>query len=237
MSTADDRPRRLAELLPILMLITDPLLVASRNQEEFLREAVRGGVNLIQVREAPGKPMSDSALQHFSDAANDATFGTRARFIIHSNASIAGDRDAAGLHLREADERSSQVERRKLGEKRLLSRSVHSLKAAVEAERDGTDMLVLGTVFPSSSHPGGQTIGLDSVRAVCKAVSIPVIGIGGITAQTAGDVIRAGASGVAVISAIFDAEDPRAAAAALRDAIDDAYGSSPPSLQGRGTGG
>ena len=105
----------------------------------------------------------------------------------------------------------------------VVSRSVHSIEAAVQAERDGADMLVLGTVFPSSSHPDGPTIGLDGVRAVCDAVSIPVIGIGGITAANAGDVIRAGASGVAVISAIFDAEDPRAAAAELRAAIDAAW--------------
>jgi thiamine-phosphate diphosphorylase len=84
-------------------------------------------------------------------------------------------------------------------------------------------MLVLGTVFPSASHPGGPTIGLEGVRDVCAAVNVPVIGIGGITAHNAGDVIRAGASGVAVISAIFDAPDPRAAAAELRAAIDDAW--------------
>ncbi len=90
-------------------------------------------------------------------------------------------------------------------------------------------MLVLGTVFPSQSHPGGPTIGLEGVREVCDAVSIPVIGIGGITAANAGDVIRAGASGVAVISAIFDADDPRAAAAELRAAIDAAWAERHPS--------
>jgi thiamine-phosphate diphosphorylase len=113
--------------------------------------------------------------------------------------------------------------RERYGEAIVLSHSVHSLEAALQAERDGADMLVLGTVFPSASHPGGPTIGLEGVREICAAVKIPVIGIGGITAQNAGDVIRAGASGVAVISAIFDAPDPRAAAAELRAAIDEAW--------------
>jgi thiamine-phosphate pyrophosphorylase len=105
----------------------------------------------------------------------------------------------------------------------LISRSVHSIDAARNGEQEGADFLVLGTVFPSRSHSGGPTIGLEGVRAVCDAVSIPVIGIGGITSANAGDVIRAGASGVAVISAIFDADDPRAAAAELRGAIDAAW--------------
>lgn len=131
---------------------------------------------------------------------------------------------------------SVTLNRALFGESLIISRSVHSLEAAVAAEHEGVDMLVLGTVFPSLSHPGGPTIGLDGVREVCDAVTVPVIGIGGITAASAGDVIRAGASGVAVISAIFDAPDPRAAAAELRAAIDAAYGSSPPSFQGRGSG-
>ena len=93
------------------------------------------------------------------------------------------------------------------------------MEAALDAEQRGADMLVLGTVFASKSHPGGPTIGLDGVRAVCAAVRVPVIGIGGITAQNAGEVMSAGAAGVGVISAIFDAPDPQAAASELRAAI------------------
>jgi len=100
---------------------------------------------------------------------------------------------------------------------------VHSVAAARQAEDEGADMVIAGTVFASKSHPGGATIGIDGLRAICEAVSIPVIGIGGITAENAGDVIRAGAKGVAVISAIVDAVDPRAAATALRRAIDEAW--------------
>jgi thiamine-phosphate diphosphorylase len=142
--------------------------------------------------------------------------------LVHSGYSAAASVDAEGVHLPESLAHEVEPIRDKwLGA--LISRSVHSLEAAVQAERDGADMLILGTVFPSPSHPGGPTIGLDGVRAVCDAVSIPVIGIGGITAQNAGDVIRAGASGIAVISAIFDADDPREAAAELRAAIDTAW--------------
>jgi thiamine-phosphate diphosphorylase len=129
---------------------------------------------------------------------------------------------AAQLHLPEG-RRPANVVRDEWYEGMIISQSAHSLSAALQAESDGADMLVLGTVFPSASHPGGPTIGLEGVREVCDSVKIPVIGIGGITAANAGDVIRAGASGVAVISAIFDAPDPRAAAAELRAAIDAAW--------------
>jgi thiamine-phosphate pyrophosphorylase len=92
---------------------------------------------------------------------------------------------------------------------------VHSVEAAVAAEREGVDMLVLGTVYASASHRGGDTIGLAGVRAVCDAVRLPVIAIGGITTENAADVLRAGARGVAVVGAIFDADDARRAAAEL----------------------
>jgi thiamine-phosphate diphosphorylase len=102
----------------------------------------------------------------------------------------------------------------------LISRAVHSVDAAVRAERAGADLLQAGTVFETASKPGAELLGIDGLRAICAAVSVPVIAIGGITAITAGGALRAGAKGVAVISAIADASQPREAASSLRRAID-----------------
>ncbi|MGH2585320.1 MAG: thiamine phosphate synthase, partial [Dehalococcoidia bacterium] len=102
----------------------------------------------------------------------------------------------------------------------LLGRSVHSLDAARRAEAEGADYLVLGTIFPSRSHPGVLTGGTALVAEVSRVVAVPVIAIGGIATENAGAVIEAGASGVAVISAIFAATEPRAAAAALVSVIE-----------------
>jgi thiamine-phosphate pyrophosphorylase len=102
----------------------------------------------------------------------------------------------------------------------IFSRAAHSIEAARRAEAEGVDFVVIGTIFPSRSHPGGTTGGPGLVARVSATVRVPVIAIGGITEENAGAVIDAGAAGVAVISAILAAEDPRAAAAALRDAID-----------------
>jgi thiamine-phosphate pyrophosphorylase len=213
------RRAKLAQHLPALEVVTDAARLRGRSLTVVLRAAIDGGANLIQLRDANRQPGS-------VDLAEDAHHlieGARLRALIFVNDGCGTPPSihADGLHLPEGVAwRGGRAGR---DAQMLFSRSVHSVEAAVQAERDGADMLVLGTVFPSASHPGGPTIGLDAVRAVCAVVSIPVIGIGGITVENAADVIRAGASGIAVISAVFGAPDPRAAALELRAAIDEAW--------------
>jgi len=102
---------------------------------------------------------------------------------------------------------------------RAVGRSVHSVDAALRAEGEGCEYVVAGSVFSTTSHPGGPVGGVQLVRDIAAAVRIPVIAIGGITASNARQCIDAGARGVAVISAIFDAEDPKRAAQDLWKAI------------------
>lgn len=102
---------------------------------------------------------------------------------------------------------------------RAVGRSVHSVDAAQRAEADGCEYVVAGSVFPTASHPGGPAGGLVLIEDIARSVSIPVIAIGGVNAANARSCIDAGARGVAVISAIFDADDPRAAAQELWRAI------------------
>ena len=208
-ATAPSLPR------PALLLVTDAAHLRGRAIDDVVREAVLGGVNVVQLRE---KGCSHSVT---------VTMGTRVRDAVASRALffVNGDLDAAfvlaadGIHLPEDGAKIADA-RTRLGDALLLSRAVHSVEAAVQAERDGADIVQIGTVFETASKPGRTAIGLDGIRAVCAAVRVPVIAIGGITVANAGDVIRAGAAGVAVIGAILDAPDPRSAAAALREAID-----------------
>ena len=102
----------------------------------------------------------------------------------------------------------------------LISRAVHSIDAAIAAERDGADIAQAGTVFESASKPGAPTLGLVTLAELCRAVRLPVIAIGGIDATNAAAAIASGAAGVAVISAIFGAADGRTAASQLRAALD-----------------
>ena len=101
----------------------------------------------------------------------------------------------------------------------LVGRSVHSTAAAQSAAAEGADYVVAGTVYPSPTHPGGQASGTAIIRDIVGVVGLPVIGIGGIGASNAARVIAAGARGVACISAILAAKDPRFAAAQISHAI------------------
>ena len=200
---------------PSLLLVTDSARLRRRALEDVVREAVLGGANVVQLRE---KTMPHDALVALGARVRDAIAG-RALFFVNGDIDAAVALGADGVHLPEDGPAIADV-RARVGGTVLISRAAHSIADALQAERDGADIVQLGTAFETASKPGRAPMGVDGVRAVCAALRLPVVAIGGITAQNAGDVLRAGATGVAVIGAIFHAEDPRAAAAALRAAID-----------------
>jgi thiamine-phosphate pyrophosphorylase len=198
---------------PALVLVTDSARLRGRDLAEVVSEAVAGGVNVVQLRE---KTLPQDDLVRLGERVGAAIAG-RALLFINSDVAAAVSIGADGVHLPEDAPLDSA--RESVDHGLLVSRAVHSIDAAVSGEREGADLILLGTVFETASKPGALTIGIEGVQKVCERVSIPVIGIGGITTVNAADVIRAGAAGVAVIGAVFDAPDPRAAAAALRAAI------------------
>jgi thiamine-phosphate diphosphorylase len=102
----------------------------------------------------------------------------------------------------------------------LVGRSVHSLEAARRAEAEGADYLVAGPVYETRSHPGRAPAGLSLIEGITRRVRVPVLAIGGVNAGRVDEVVRAGASGVAVISAVLAATDRRVAAGDLRRALD-----------------
>ena len=193
------------------MLVTDRTLVLIERLPDAVDAAIRGGVDAVQLRE---KDLPSDVLVEIGRRLKDVTRG-RAALIVNGCVAVARASDADGVHLPEAAPMPPEGERRGL----LVGRSVHGLPAARMAEAEGCDYIVAGTVFPSRSHPGGAASGLELIATVRRTVRPPVLAIGGITAQNAGDAVRAGACGVAVISAILGASDPCAAALALRDAL------------------
>ncbi len=200
---------------PVLVLVTDNTRLRGRALENVVREAVLGGVAVVQLRE---KAASHDALVAVGRRVRDA-IADHALFFVNGDVDAAIALGADGVHLPE-DGVSIVDVRARVGDRVLISCAVHSVVAAVQAERDGTDIVQIGTAFETASKPGRAPLGVDGVRAVCDAVRVPVIAIGGITTANTGDLLRAGAAGVAVIGAIFDADDPRAAAAELRASLD-----------------
>ncbi len=138
----------------------------------------------------------------------------RAHLIVNDSVDVALALEADGVQLPEEGTPVAEA-RLAVGPDMLIGRSVHSINGAVEAESSGADFLIAGTIFPSASHPDGLAQGTDFLRSLCREVSIPVLGIGGITAQNVGNIMEAGCSGVAVISSISEAEDPGSAARTL----------------------
>ena len=187
---------------PILSLVTGRGRLGTTRQDAIatllvqVRAAVAAGVDLIQVRE-PDLP--DRVLLEVVTRCVDLADGSQTVILVNDRLDIALAADAGGVHLR-ADSVPPSVARRHAPPGFVLGRSVHD---AAEAARlvvgGGLDYLVLGTVFPSQSKPGESGCGGGVLRAVVRAVDLPVLAIGGVTVDRSVEVFRAGAAGVAAI--------------------------------------
>jgi thiamine-phosphate pyrophosphorylase len=198
--------------LPALMLVTgtggENLLV------EKIVAAVEGGVNVVQVRE---KHLGAPALTRLASRIVSEVRG-RALVLVNGDIAAALASGADGLHLPEdalMPERPSRPF--------LTGRSVHSREAAQAAWEQCVDYLVAGPVYDTVSHPDRPAAGLSLISEVAGSVGVPVLAIGGIDATNAEAAISAGASGVAVISAILGATSPRDATQAIRYALEAAW--------------
>ncbi len=197
------------------MLVTDRHLAAPRDLVELVAAAAAGGVTLVQVRE---KDLPDDDLLALVQAIQRAA-GDCAMVLVNGRPEIA-TAAGAGLHLPE-DAPSPQPP---AGGWPLWGRSVHRLERARRAVAEGVDYLLAGTLFATESKPEATLLGLEGLREIVVAAGgTPVLAIGGITAETAGAAIHAGAAGIAVQRAILRAADPMRAARALRQALEAAY--------------
>jgi thiamine-phosphate diphosphorylase len=200
--------------VPCLALVTDRHAAQGRALDAVVAAALDGGVNLVQLRE---KDLSARELWALAIRLRELTEG-RALFLVNDRLDVALAAGADGVHLA-GHSLPPAAARAILGPDRLIGCSVHGVAQADAAARGGADYLFVGTLYPSRSHPGQVAAGPHLVEELRETVDLPLVGIGGITARTAREVLMAGARGVAVISAIMAAPDPAAAAAKLRDAL------------------
>lgn len=199
---------------PMLCLVTDRLRCNGRRIEDVVDAAVDGGAGMVQLRE---KDLPAAELYSLALRLKDVTRG-RAMLFINDRIDIALAANADGVQLGE-NALPLQAARQVSGPKLLMGRSVHSVSGALDAEAQGADILTLGTIFPTSSHPGARTGGSELVREVAAAVKVPFLGIGGIDASNVGRIIAEGAVGAAVITALTAAPDTTAAASSLLEAM------------------
>ena len=207
---------------PCLMLVSDRSLCDGVDGlVAAVEAAVAGGVDAVQLREKdmPSEELLPLArrLRQVTEG-RDVPTGRQALLLANGPLAVALAAEADGVHLPEV---APPVERPRHGF--LIGRSVHSLAAARRAEAEGVDYLIAGPVYETRSHPGQEPAGLALIEEVTRSVRTPTLAIGGVTAERVDELVRAGASGVAVISAILAQPDRQAAAERLRRALDVAW--------------
>ena len=181
---------------------------------EDTKAALEGGMTYVQMREK-GDPMTEEELltEALELKALCEEYGVP--FVIDDDVELAVKCGADGVHVGQSD--MACVEARKaLGSAKVVGVSAQTVEQAIQAEKDGADYLGVGAVFPTGSKDDADDVSHDTVKAICEAVNIPVIAIGGISKNNVGQLAGLGLDGVAVISAIYASDDLKAATEDLK---------------------
>lgn len=201
----------------LLYAVTDRHWLNGRSLHEVVKESLDGGATFIQLRE---KQLDEAA---FLAEAKDLQALCReygVPFVVNDNVDIAVAMDADGVHVGQSDMEAGNV-REKLGKDKIIGVSAQTVEQAVLAEQRGADYLGVGAVFPTGSKDDADEVSFETLKAICEAVSIPVIAIGGITQQNVSQLAGSGICGIAVISAIYGQSDIPEATRELKLATED----------------
>ena len=206
--------------LPWICLVTDHSVCADgfAGMERAVAAALAGGVNVVQLRE---KSLGARELYELGYRLRKLTDDAGAALVVNDRADVAVAVGADGVHLGGASLPVSVAAGIVGG--RLVGRSVHGIAEAVEAEHAGADYVVLGTIFHSQSHPNLTAHGPHLIRKAKALIKVPLIAIGGISAENAAQTVADGADGVAVVRSILADGHPERAARRLVDRIREAW--------------
>ena len=200
---------------PTLYVVLDRAATAGRDLDELLDAVIAGGCRMVQLRD---KSSPSGRLLPIAERLRTRCREAGTLFIVNDRVDLAVAVGADGVHLGQ-DDLPPRVARPLLRPGMILGVSTHSVQQARQAEADGADYVAVGSMFPTRTKPDFELVGPALVRALRPEIRVPLVGIGGITPDNVGEVIRAGADGVAVISAVCGAQDPSAASAHFLDAI------------------
>jgi thiamine-phosphate pyrophosphorylase len=199
-----------------LYLVSDRPLARGRPLQEVIASAVAGGCTVVQVRE---KEVSTREFLALAGAVRSVLASGFVPLIINDRIDVALACGADGVHLGQDDMPCAEA-RRFLDDRMIVGVSVSTVDEARRAEAEGADYLGVGPIFATPTKTDTPTpTGLAGLAAIRRATTLPLVGIGGVKATNARDVIAAGADGVAVVSAIMSAEDPERAARDLLAAV------------------
>ena len=187
----------------LLYVVTDRTWLGTNSLETQVEAIIKAGATFVQLRE---KDLPFDAFVAQAKAIKAITDRYNIPFVINDNIEVALAAGADGVHVGQHDMAAQQV-RQRIGPNKILGVSAQTVEQAQEAQAMGADYIGVGSVFTTSTKLDADSVSYDTLKAICSAVSIPVVAIGGIHHGNAAQLKGSGIDGIAVISAIFAAPD------------------------------
>ena len=197
----------------LLYAVTDRHWLKDETLENQVEKALQGGATFLQLRE---KSLDDDIFLAEAKEIQKLCKKYQVPFVINDNVDIALAIDADGVHVGQSDMEALDV-RKRLGPDKIIGVSAQNVQQALLAQKHGADYLGVGAVFPTGSKDDAEDVSFETLKAICQAVDIPVIAIGGITKENVSELKGSGICGIAVISAIFAQKDIKAATKELKN--------------------
>ena len=203
-----------------LYAVTDNAWLGERSLAQCVEAALAGGATFVQLRD---KQATGDALRAEAEELLALCRDAGVPFVVNDDVEAARIAGADGVHVGQDDAACVEA-REKLGPDAIVGVSVQTVEQALVAQADGADYLGVGAVFGTPTKPDAADVGTDGLAAICAAVDIPVVAIGGLNERTIPELAGTGADGAAVVSAIFAAEDIEEETRRLRAAVQAALG-------------
>lgn len=197
----------------LLYGVTDRSWLKEETLYQQVEKALKGGATFVQLRE---KKLDQESFLREAKELKTLCRRYKVPFVVNDNVEIALAIDADGVHVGQNDMEAPDV-RERLGEDKIIGVSAQTVEQALLAEKHGADYLGVGAVFPTGSKDDADDVSYDTLKAICDAVRIPVVAIGGISKENVTELSGSGICGIAVISAIFAQPDIESAARELRE--------------------
>lgn len=196
----------------LLYAVTDRHWLTDKTLYDVVRESLDGGVTFLQLRE---KDLDDEHFYQEAVRLQEMAREYGVPFVVNDNVDIAVRMNADGVHVGQSDMEAGDV-RALIGPDKILGVSAQTVEQALLAEKRGADYLGVGAVFPTGSKDDAEEVSYETLKAICEAVSIPVVAIGGITINNTHELAGSGICGIAVISAIYGQKDIYEATVSLK---------------------
>ena len=204
----------------LLYAVTDRAWVGTKSLYEQVKEALENGVTCVQLRE---KELNESDFLKEAKQISTLCKEYKVPFIVNDNVNIAIACKADGIHIGQEDMELTNV-RKLVGEDMIIGVSAHTVEEAIKAQEGGADYIGIGAVFATSTKTDVDVLSFETLKSICEAVDIPTVAIGGIKKDNICKLKGSGIDGVAVVSAIFAANDIATATKELLFEVEKAVG-------------